>query len=79
MASKNITEEKKQSIRSFHNATGYSLTDIWRGVATLGLRLERVKDFQVLNTEQAEKLKNFLEGGTKEYNIYESKINKDND
>ncbi len=79
MENRNTTEEKKESIRSFHNTTGYSLADIWRGVAALGLRLERVKGFQVLNTEQAEKLKNFLDGSTKEHTIYESKMNKQND
>jgi len=79
MESKNTTEERKQSIRSFHNTTGYSLADIWRGVAALGLRLEMVKGFQGLNAEQVEKLKNFLDGSTKDYTIYESKINKDND
>lgn len=79
MGSRSITAEKKITIRAYHNIHGYSLADCWRGVAALKLRLERVKGFKVLTSEQSEKLNTYLLGTEKQYNYYESKINKDND
>ena len=79
MESKNIIPEKKITLRTYHNIHGYSLADCWRGVVALKLRLERVKGFKVLSFEQSEKLSAYLLGAEKQYDYYESKINKDND